>query len=111
MAAKHKRDKEIEFLGNSLECLRSFPREAMREAGYQLEAVQKGEEPTDWKPMKTVGPGVREIRIKDEDGAFRVFYVATFADVIYVLHAFRKTTEKTEKRDIDLAKDRFRSLG
>ncbi|MNO92833.1 hypothetical protein D3C76_844180 [compost metagenome] len=108
---KHQESKDIVFLGNSLECLRSFPRDTMREAGHQLQMVQDGDDPDDWKPMKTVGKGVREIRIKDEDGAFRVFYVATFLDAVYVLHAFRKTTEKTEKRDIDLAKARFKLLG
>ncbi|MEF9899078.1 MAG: type II toxin-antitoxin system RelE/ParE family toxin [Pseudomonas sp.] len=107
---KRQESKDIVFLGNSLECLRSFPRDAMREAGHQLQAIQDGEDPDDWKPMKTVGKGVREIRIKDEDGAFRVFYVASLPDAVYVLHAFRKTTEKTEKRDIELAKTRFKSL-
>ncbi|CRM88200.1 Phage-related protein [Pseudomonas sp. 22 E 5] len=103
--------KEIVWLGSSLEDLRDFPKSAMQQAGYQLEGLQEGEQPDDWKPMKTVGPGVQEIRIKCEDGAFRVFYVVNRPDAIYVLHAFRKTTQKTEKRDIDLAKDRFKSLG
>ncbi len=103
--------KEIVWLGSSLEDLRDFPKSAMQQAGYQLEGLQEGEQPDDWKPMKTVGPGVQEIRVKCEDGAFRVFYVVNRPDAIYVLHAFRKTTQKTEKRDIDLAKDRLRSLG
>jgi len=79
----------------------------MQQAGYQLEGLQEGEAPDDWKPMKTVGPGVREIRLKGEDGAFRVFYVASRPEAIYVLHAFRKTTQKTAKRDIDLARQRY----
>jgi len=58
--------------------------------------------PTDWKPMPSIGPGVREIRIKHE-GQYRVIYVAKFADVVYVLHAFRKKTRKTRKQDIDAA--------
>lgn len=60
--------------------------------------------------MDSVGQGVREIRIKFIDGAFRVFYVVNRPEAIYVLHAFRKTSEKTEKRDIDLAKARCKSL-
>ncbi|QEU31501.1 type II toxin-antitoxin system RelE/ParE family toxin [Pseudomonas luteola] len=103
--------KPIEWVGTSKEDLREFPSVARQRAGYQLELLQEGDEPDDWKPMKTVGPGVQEIRIKCEDGAFRVFYVANRAEAIYVLHAFRKTTEKTEKRDIELAKTRFKSLG
>ncbi|WLH50625.1 type II toxin-antitoxin system RelE/ParE family toxin [Pseudomonas tolaasii] len=108
---KRQKPKGIVWVGSSLEDLRDFPRSAMQRAGYQLEGLQEGDEPDDWKPMKSVGPGVQEIRIKCEDGAFRVFYVANRPDAIYVLHAFRKTTQKTEKRDIDLAKDRFNSLG
>lgn len=102
--------KPIEWVGTSKDDLRDFPTVARQRAGYQLELLQEGDEPDDWKPMKTVGPGVQEIRIKCDDGAFRVFYVANRPDAIYVLHAFRKTTEKTEKRDIDLAKARFKSL-
>lgn len=102
--------KPIEWVGSSKDDLRDFPEVARQRAGYQLEILQDGDEPDDWKPMKTVGPGVQEIRIKCEDGAFRVFYVANRPEAIYVLHAFRKTTEKTEKRDIDLAKARLKSL-
>ena len=102
--------KQIVWVGNSKECLRDFPLVARQRAGYQLENLQDGDEPDDWKPMKTVGPGVQEIRIKCDDGAFRVFYVANRPDAIYVLHAFRKTTQNTEKRDIDLAKTRLKSL-
>ena len=60
--------------------------------------------------MPTVGAGVREIRIHDVDGAFRVVYVARFADAIYVLHCFQKKTQQTAKRDIDLARKRFKAL-
>ena len=102
--------KEIEWLGSSKEDLREFPPVARQRAGYQLEVIQEGDEPSDWKPMESVGQGVREIRIKCKDGAFRVFYVVNRPEAIYVLHAFRKTTEKTEKRDIDLAAIRYKSL-
>ncbi len=102
--------KPIEWLGSSKEDLRDFPMVARQRAGYQLELIQEGDEPADWKPMEAVGPGTREIRIKCKDGAFRVFYVVNRPDAIYVLHAFRKTTEKTEKCDIDLAKARYKSL-
>ncbi|KJK14707.1 type II toxin-antitoxin system RelE/ParE family toxin [Pseudomonas sp. 2(2015)] len=106
-----RKTKAIEWLGSSKEDLRDFPPVARQRAGYQLEVLQDGDEPDDWKPMKTVGPGVQEIRIKCEDGAFRVFYVVNRPEAIYVLHAFHKTTQKTEKRDIDLAKARLKSLG
>lgn len=102
--------KPIEFRGSALDDLRDFPASAKREAGYQLDQVQHGGEPDDWKPMPTVGQGVQEIRIRDEAGAFRVIYVAKFADAIYVLHCFQKKTEKTSKPDLDLAAKRYREL-
>ncbi|MNG85394.1 hypothetical protein D3C81_935800 [compost metagenome] len=94
--------KPIQWLGSSKDDLRRFPPVARQRGGYQLDLIQDGEEPTDLKPMESVGQGVREIRIKCKDGAFRVIYV--------VSRPFRKATEKTEKRDIDVARARFRSL-
>ena len=81
--------KPVEFCGSSLDDLRAFPLAARREAGHQIDQVQNGLEPDDWKPMNTVGPGVREIRIREAAGAFRVVYVAKFADAVYVLHCFQ----------------------
>lgn len=102
--------KDIQFCGTSLDDIRAFPKDVIHEAGYQLHRVQSGMEPTNWKPINTVGPGVIEIRIQEESGAFRVFYVANRGNTVAVLHALRKTTQKTEKRDIDLAKARFKQL-
>jgi phage-related protein len=102
--------KRIEFLGNALDNLRAFPVSAKREAGYQLDQVQHGLDPDSWKPMPAIGKGVREIRIRDVAGAFRVIYVAKFADAVYVLHCFQKKTQKTRKADIELAEKRFRDL-
>ncbi len=62
--------------------------------------VQFGLDPTNWKPMKTVGAGVREIRIHYR-GKYRVIYVANRNEAIYVLHAFQKKTQRTPKHDID----------
>lgn len=102
--------KYIEFLGDSLDVLRSFPDGARQDSGYQLDKVQRGHEPDDWKPMKTIGPGVKEIRVTDQEGKFRVVYVAKLADAVYVLHCFKKTTQKTSPKDIDLAKSRYKEL-
>ena len=98
------------WLGSSRRDLRAFPALARRLAGFQLRRVQQGLEPDDWKPMSTVGSGVREIRIHIA-GARRVFYLATRAEAIYVLHAFEKKTQKTSAHDLEIARDRFRSLG
>lgn len=106
----YRRVKPVEFLAGALDDLRAFPAAARREAGYQLDQVQQGRDPDDWKPMSTVGPGVREIRIRDADGAFRVIYVAKFETAIYVLHCFQKKTQKTSREDITLATRRYRDL-
>ena len=102
--------KPVKFLGSSLDDLRVFPVIARREAGYQIDRVQNGREPENWKPMNTIGQGVKEIRIRDASGAFRVIYAAKFADAVYVLHCFQKKTDKTGKADLDLAARRFRDL-
>jgi phage-related protein len=102
--------KTVEFLGDSLQCLKAFPPEARRTAGFQLHAVQRGKNPKDWKPMPSIGAGVAEIRVWDEAGTFRVVYTARLADFVYVLHAFQKKTQETSKRDIELAKKRFDQL-
>nr|WP_295746277.1 type II toxin-antitoxin system RelE/ParE family toxin [uncultured Acidocella sp.] len=102
--------KPVRFRGSSLEDLRDFPATARREAGQQLDQVQRGLDPDDWKPMTPVGQGGREIRIRDEAGEFRVIYVAKFAVAIYVLHCFQKKTQATSKADLDLAEKRYRDL-
>lgn len=102
--------KPVTFHGDALERLRDFPDEARRDAGHELYQVQKGYDPSDWKPMPTIGAGVREIRIHDAAGAYRVIYIATFADAIHVLHAFEKKTQKTARRDLELAMGRLRQI-
>ena len=82
--------KPVEFRGSALDDLRFFPISARRDAGFQIDLVQRGEVPDDWKPMPTIGQGVQEIRIRDVTGAFRVVYVAKFASAVYVLHCFQK---------------------
>ena len=102
--------KPIEFRGSAREDLRTFPQAARREAGFQLDRVQCGLEPESWKPMTTIGAGVREIRVTDAAGAFRVMYVAKFATALYVLHCFQKKTPRTRDSDIELAARRYRDL-
>jgi phage-related protein len=102
--------KPVTFHGDSLERLRNFPDDARREAGHELYQLQRGESPSNWRPMPTIGAGVREIRIRDATGAYRVIYIATLADAIHVLHAFQKRSQKTSQRDLDLAAARLRRL-
>lgn len=101
--------KPLYFVASSLSDLRDFPIDARREAGYQLRRVQQGFEPNDSKPMKTIGAGVREIRIHRE-GQFRVIYLANVGDASYVLHAFQKKTQRTRKQDLELARRRLQQV-
>ena len=102
--------KPIEFRGSALSDLRAFPEAARRAAGFQLDRLQCGLEPGDWKPMTIVGAGVREIRIAESSGAFRVMYVAECASAIYVRRCFQKKTQRTRASDIDVATRRYRDL-
>jgi len=100
--------KDVVLVGTAGTDLRRFPHDARQRAGYQLYLVQLGIDPGDWKPMTTVGPGCREIRIRTGAGAYRVIYAATIGQAVYVLHCFEKKTQRTAKSDIDLAKKRYR---
>ncbi len=98
--------KRVRFVGTAKDDLTEFPKSARTRAGQELFMVQVGRNPDNWKPMASVGPGASEIRVRDQTGAFRVIYVAKFADAVYVLHAFHKKTQKTARADLDLAKRR-----
>jgi len=99
--------KPVHFVGTSREDLRQLPDSVQETVGFQLFKVQQGKEPDDWKPMSTVGPGVQEIRVRDERGAFRAFYVAKFEEAVYVLHVFQKRSQKTARADLELGKSRY----
>ncbi|HAI6830294.1 TPA: type II toxin-antitoxin system RelE/ParE family toxin [Escherichia coli] len=102
--------KKLAFLDTSLDDLRAFPESSRQEIGYQLDRIQQGLNPYDWKPFSTIGLGVREIRTRDADGLYRVMYVAKFEEAVYVLHCFQKKTRTTSQSDIDLAKRRYKEL-
>jgi phage-related protein len=101
--------KQIVFLGDSLDQVRAFPEAVRKQAGVQLHKVQMGLDPHDWKPMASIGVGVREVRIRDDSGQFRILYVVRTSEAVYVLHAFQKKTQKTARRDLDLAAARLKA--
>jgi phage-related protein len=92
------------------EVLRDFPESARHDVGYQLDKVQRGDQPDDFKPMPSIGKGIEEIRVSDSSGAYRVIYFARRADVVYVLHAFHEKTQRTPKKETEIAKKRFGQL-
>jgi phage-related protein len=102
--------KPLVFIGSSLDDLRDFLMEVRKEAGFELHTVQCGFEPSDWKPMPAIGPGVKEIRIC-VFGEWRIIYVAKRADAVYVLHSFYKKSQKTNLKDVELARKRYKQIG
>jgi phage-related protein len=105
-----KPNKRVVWLGSSKADLKTFPKAVIARGGYELYLVQCGLEPADWKPMAAIGPGVREIRVRDSSGAFRVVFLASRPEAIYVLHCFQKKTRKTAPGDIELAQERLKML-
>lgn len=103
-------EKELRWVGSSYDDLMKLPREARRTAGFELGKVQAGLEPEDWKPFDSLGPGTREVRIRDVTGIYRVMYVSKFEEAIYVLHCFQKKTQATSKHDRDIAEARYRAV-
>lgn len=101
--------KALRWVGSSLDDVSGFPAEARRQVGFELFAVQRGQMPSDFKPMPQVGKGAYEIRVHAQ-GEWRVLYVARLADAVYVLHGFQKKTQKTRKEDLDLAAQRYRQV-
>ena len=102
--------KPVKFLATSRHDLLAFPQRVRAAVGQALYLVQEGGQPEDFKPMAVVGAGAYEIRVRDQDGAFRVIYVAKFKAAIYVLHAFQKKTQQTAQSDLTLAAKRYRSI-
>lgn len=102
--------KPLRWVGRSKEDLKRFPAEARRAAGFQLDRLQHGEEPNDWKPMPGIGAGVCEIRVRDATGAYRVVYLARRPEAVYVLHAFQKKSQRTNLGDVRLARERFKLI-
>ena len=101
--------KPLVWMADSLDIVRDFPTDARVEVGHELRRVQQGLSPCNWKSMSGIGLGVSEIRV-NAGTAHRVFYVAKFAEAVYVLHAMTKKTQKTPRQDIELAAKRFRQL-
>lgn len=104
------KDKELAFIGSSLDYLREFPQHVRGLAGAELRRIQRGEQPLQGRSMRIIGAGTFEIKMKDHKGAFRVFYVTKFKEMIYVLHAFQKKSQKTSRKDIALGQQRYKEM-
>ncbi len=104
------KEKDIVWLGDSLEVLQGFPKTVRIDLGSDLRRIQIGEVPLDSKPMKTVGRGVRELRARDRNNQYRTMYIVKKGDDIFVLHSFIKKSRTTSKADIKIATERLKAL-
>jgi phage-related protein len=101
--------KPLLWVGSAREDLRRLPAAVRKELGTDLRRVQNGLVPRDWRPMGTVGFGVVEIRVRVQ-GAYRLMYIAKFAEGIYVLYVFQKKSQKTSGLDLDVARTRYAAV-
>lgn len=102
--------KRVRFLGDSLKQIRGFPPAVRSDVGFQIETLQLGAQPLDFKSMPAIGVGVEVIRVRSGFGAYRVIYTARVSAEIIVLHAFQKKSRATSRLDLQIAKARFNQL-
>lgn len=102
--------KDIDWRGSSLKDLRDFPTDARKRAVYELEQIQHGLPPTQWKSVSDWGAGVVEIKLDVFAGTFRVIYLAKFDEAIYILHCFAKKKQQTSPKDISIIKSRYAQI-
>ena len=102
--------KPVRSLGDSLKCLRDFPEDTRQDAGYQLDKVQRGEQPDASSPCLQLARASRRSGYGTTRAPTGFVYSARIADAVYVLHAFQKKAQATSKRDIDTAKEHFAQL-
>ena len=103
-------EKEIVWIGTAYSDFLTFPATAKRDAGYQLHRVQNDLPPENWKIISELGAGVCELRLREDTGIFRVMYVAKFDDAIYVLHCFKKKTQKMTGPDKEVTSARYKAV-
>jgi phage-related protein len=103
-------DAVIAWEGNSKEVISSFPDSAKYNLGFDLRLLQQGQQPTDFRPMSSVGPGVFELRDQDERAWYRVIYLSRVHDVIHVLHCFEKKSRETSVKEINAARQRLKMV-
>src|SRR2546425_5293172 len=105
------RDAVVAWEGDSKEVISSFPDAAKQNLGFQLRLLQQGQQPTDYRAMSSVGPGVFELRDQDERAWYRVIYLSRVRDVIHVLHCFEKRSRETPRKEINTGGSASRRSG
>jgi phage-related protein len=101
---------KVSWEGDSLNVIRSFPKDIRADLGAELDRLQRGEKPLNSRPMRSIGKKVFELKEQDKRAWYRVIYVSKVKDTIYVLHCFEKDSRKTSKEDLAIAKSRFKMI-
>jgi phage-related protein len=99
----------IKWEGDTLEEIRSSPGAARANLGHDLNLLDKREPPLNSVPMGRSLPGVHKLNDSDRDFWYRVLYTL-LSGWIYVLHCFKKKTNKIAKNDIALARVRLAQI-
>jgi phage-related protein len=110
MDSSSPRDAVIAWEGDSKEVISSFPDKAKQNLGFDLRLLQQGEQPTNYRPMSSIGQGVFELRDDDERAWYRVIYLSRVRDVIHVLHCFEKRSRQTPTKEINIAQQRLKTV-
>lgn len=105
------READIAWEGDSKDVISSFPDDVRATLGFSLRQIQKGEHPRcEHRPMTSVGKGVWELKESDDRTWYRVMYLSKIENIIHVLHCFEKDSAKTDRRDIETAKQRLQDV-
>jgi phage-related protein len=108
---KEPQQAELHFEGDSLDVLSRFPDEIKRQLGFSLRQLQIGRQPTSaTRGMPSIGSGVFELKEADGRAWYRTIYLSKVGNVIYVLHCFEKDSRKTDRRDIQVARNRLKMI-
>jgi phage-related protein len=104
------KDAVIAWEGDSKEVISSFPDAVRYNLGFDLRLLQQGQQPMDYRPMSSIGPGVFELRDQDERAWYRVIYLSRVRGVIHVLHCFEKRSRETPMKEINTARQRLKAV-
>lgn len=100
----------VEWEGDSLEVLKSFPTPITRALGRDIQRLQENERPQSFRPMQSIGKGVYELKQMDDAGWYRVVYLKKTAGRLFMLHSFVKKSAKTSPNDLAVAKTRLKNV-
>lgn len=101
---------EVWWWGQSKDAISNFPDRVKVNLGYSLRLLQRGDEPTDYRPLPSVAKGLFELRDQDKDGWYRVIYLSRTNDVIHVVHAFQKDTREIPENQKTVARQNLKAV-